>query len=115
MKKELTKFAQTAALGLALALTFSCSSDDLGEDEAKITAKAGVTGIRFSNSSRKYEVTVRIAKTTKTLSAYSGSGEYPHYNYNASNETTHTVYYSPSSNVQVNGANTNQILFYSTK
>ena len=113
MNSKLAKLAKVAALGLALSLSFGCSNDDLGEDEAKITA-AGYPTIRFANNSR-YEVNIRISgskETKKTLSAYSGSGEYPHYNYNTTDGSSHNVYYSPSSNVRASGAGSSQIIFY---
>jgi hypothetical protein len=109
--------AKVAALLLALSLSLGCSTDDLGEDEAKITAaSSGGTGgtIRFANNSR-YEVHIRIPsskETKKTLSAYSGSGAYPSFTYNAADGSSHNVYYSPASNVRASGSGSNQIIFY---
>jgi hypothetical protein len=114
MNSKLAKLAKVAALGLALTLSFGCSPDDLGEDEAKITAQSNGSTIRFANNSR-YEVHLRISgtkETKKTLSAYSGSGAYPSFSYNTTDGNSHNVYYSPSSNVRPSGAGSSQIIFY---
>jgi len=113
VRADIIRQLLTAALLLALSLSLGCSNDDLGEDEAKITAVSS-GGIRFANNSR-YEVHLRISgskETKKTLSAYSGSGAYPSYTYHTTDGSSHNVYYSPSSKVRPSGAGSDQIIFY---
>jgi len=101
-------FAVLAAIVAAL----TACNEDLGEDEDKFTAVVGSYsyGIRLANNS-KSSVSVTINNAAKTISAYGGSGEYPHVTYNL-NEGTYTVYYTPSSKVRVSGAGGNNIIFY---
>jgi len=109
MKKELTKFAQTAALGLALAFTLSACSYDPDKDgdgsfsmDGKENSSASARyderyEYRFTNKS-DYEVTVTVKKTTKKIIPHAFLATVI-----TSSERRVTVNYSPSDKVKPDG------------
>ena len=88
------------AIVAIIGVSFITCDDSLGEDEASFTLPMkNSTSARISNSNRYNAVTVTIGSNTKTISAYSGSGAYPHVTFNSVsfNGTSVRVKYSPKS------------------